>query len=142
MKDFLYWAAAHWELIAVIAASVIQIAPFKINPWSMLFNWIGKKVNGEIITRLDKLDSRMNEQEKTINKNEKDRIRWEVLEFANSCKMGDRHTQDEYRHIIDISDKYNKIIEENNETNGYFTIEYEYIVQDYKAKCINGDFLK
>lgn len=140
-EKFFHWMGNNWWWIAIILASIIQITPVKFNPWSALFTWIGKKLNSDVVKHLEKIDDRLDEQERTINKNEKDRIRWEVLAFANSCKNGAKHYQDEYRHIFDISDKYNKIIQANNETNGYFSIEYDYIKQDYQEKCKNGDFL-
>lgn len=141
MAEIISWAQNNLGWLIVILTSIIQISPIKLNPWTSIFKWIGQAINGDVVKRLDKIDARIDEQEKNMNNNEKDRIRWEVLEFANSCKNGRKHTQDEYRHIFKISDKYHKIIEENNETNGYFTVEYDYIKKDYQTKCTNGDFL-
>ena len=42
---------------------------------------------------------------------EKDRIRYEVLDFANSCRNGRRHTKDEFQHIIDLNDKYEVLLD-------------------------------
>lgn len=72
---------------------------------------------------------------------EKDRIRYEVLDFANSCRNGRRHTRDEFQHIIDMNDKYEKLLRETNDKNGVFAEEYRYIVELYHKCQIENDFL-
>lgn len=59
--------------------------------------------------------------------NEKDRIRYEILSFANSCRNGVKHTKDEFEHIVELNTKYKKLLEETDDENGVFEIEYEYI---------------
>ena len=72
---------------------------------------------------------------------EKDRIRYEVLSFANSCRNGYRHSRDEFQHIIDLNDKYEKLLEQTGDTNGVFTEEYKYIVDLYHKCQVENDFL-
>jgi aspartyl/asparaginyl-tRNA synthetase len=72
---------------------------------------------------------------------EKDRIRYEVLDFANSCRNGRRHTRDEFQHIIDMNDKYEKLLRETNDKNGVFVEEYRYIVELYHKCQKENDFL-
>lgn len=72
---------------------------------------------------------------------EKDRIRYEVLDFANSCRNGRRHTRDEFQHIIDLNDKYERLLHETNDANGVFSEEYKYIVDLYHKCQIENDFL-
>lgn len=73
---------------------------------------------------------------------EKDRIRYEVLGFANSCRNGTMHTRDEFQHIIDLNDKYERLLEETNDTNGVFSEEYRYILELYHKCQMENDFLK
>ena len=42
-------------LLAVL--TVIQIAPIKINPWSALAKAIGRAINGEVIAKVDRLET-------------------------------------------------------------------------------------
>jgi len=62
-----------------------------------------------------------------VDANEKDRIRWEILDFANSCRHGDKHSQDEFRHISDLHDKYKALLKKTDDQNGVFDTEYEWI---------------
>lgn len=141
MEKLWYWIGDHWAILLVIFASVIQITPFKFNPWSALFGWIGKKLNRDVNNHLSNIDKKIESQQRMIEDNEKDRIRWEVLDFANSCRYGRNHSKDEYQHIVDISDKYHKMLKESGETNGVFTLEYNYIIAEYERKSKDNSFL-
>lgn len=74
--------------------------------------------------------------QKQIYTNEKDRIRWEVLDFARSCRNGQDHTYDEYKHIIKLNDKYQDLLAKTADKNGVFDNEFTYIKElfaKYKA---------
>lgn len=105
----------------------IEIIPIKISP----LRWIGKRINGDIKDELSGLKY-------TVDTNEMDRIRYEVLDFANSCRNKRKHTKDEFQHIIDLNDKYEKLIEKYEIENGVFKTEYQYIIKIYN-KCLDKD---
>lgn len=123
-----------WQII-VIGSLFIQISPIKINPWSALFKWIGNILTGDIKTKLDEIT-------KEVRDNEKDRIRWEILDFANSCHNGRKHTKDEFRHINKLNQKYIELLKQTKDTNGEFEIEYQYIQDLYAERTRKNDFLK
>lgn len=89
----------------------------------------------------EKVDQRMGSIEKQIDDNEKDRIRYEVLDFANSCRNRRKHTKDEFEHIVVLKDKYDRLLEKTGDSNGVFNLEYEYILSLYKQCQIDNDFL-
>lgn len=123
-----------WQII-VIGSLFIQVSPIKINPWSALFKWIGKALTGDIKKQLDEIT-------KEVRDNEKDRIRWEILDFANSCHNGRKHTKDEFRHINKLNQKYIKLLKETEDSNGEFEIEYKYIQDLYAERNRKNDFLE
>lgn len=135
MENVLRWCADHWGSIAVILSLFIQWTPkIKWNPWTSLFKWIGKVVNGDMRKDLAELA-------KAIDDNEKDRIRWEVLDFANSCRNDRKHTKDEFQHIIALHDKYGELLKKTKDTNGVFDAEYDYIMELYQERQRKNDFL-
>lgn len=79
-------------------------------------------------------NKRINDLEKSIDANEKDRIRYEVLGFANSCRKKERHTKDEFDHIITLKDKYDRLLIKTDDKNGVFDAEYTFIREIY-AEC-------
>lgn len=142
MRRVLQWLLDNWGLVAGAVALFVQITPIvKAKPITKLLKWIGSAVNGDVMKRLDGLEQRADEQRKSIDENEMDRIRWEVLDFANACRNKRRHTKDEFEHIIELNAKYHKLLKKHDATNGVFDAEYDYINTLYKQCQRNNDFL-
>lgn len=125
------WVGTHLWQIIVFGSLFIQIAPIKINPWSTIIKWIGKILMGEACGKMDDLIKAVKTIDSEVKENEKDRIRWEILNFANSCHNHRKHTRDEFKHIIELNDKYNTLLEQTHDRNGVFKVEYEYIKKLY-----------
>lgn len=134
-EKVLRWAADHWGSILVILSLFIQWTPsIKWNPWTSLFKWIGNVIFGDMRKKIDSMA-------KAIDDNEKDRIRWEVLAFSNSCRNDTKHSKDEFEHIVALNEKYKTLLEKTKDSNGVFEAEYEYIVELYKERLRKNDFL-
>lgn len=131
LQEVLDWILAHWAPCAFLLGTIVQITPgIKFNPWT----WIGNLFLGGMRKELAEIRGQMDE-------NEKDRIRWEVLEYANSCRNGRRHTKDEFQHIITLNTKYKNLLEKTGDQNGVFDAEYEYIKELYAERQRKNDFL-
>lgn len=135
------WIGNHIVAVLLTLSVFIQIAPIKINPWSSLIKWIGATLNAGIEQKVSLLQKKVNAISDNIDENEKDRIRWEVLDFASSCREGRRHTQDQFKHIITLNDKYTKLLQKTSDQNGVFQAEYDYIKTLYKQRQEKKDFL-
>lgn len=118
-----------------LSTGLIEITPIKWNPLTSILSWIGTRMNGKLIAKVDNLEKKTEALEEKIDMNEIDRIRWEILSFAGSCRKGQKHTKDEFEHIISLHEKYNNILEEHDMQNGLVTIEYEYI-EDIYRRCL------
>lgn len=121
-------------LLLAVLSIFVEITPIKINPISAVLRWISKAINGPIYETLKEIRD-------TIDDNEIDRIRWEILDFANSCRNGRLHTKDEFTHIIALNEKYHEILKKRDLTNGLIDLEYSYIVALYKKCCEKNSFL-
>lgn len=142
MQDIFNWIIEHWSFCAAILAIFIQFTPaIKWNPISAFFGWIGKMINKPVVTQLAEVKQELKDVKEQQKADEKDRIRYEVLDFANSCRHGRRHTRDEFQHIVDLNDKYEKLLKETNDKNGVFSEEYQYIVKLYRKCQEDNDFL-
>ena len=119
---------------AVVLLTLVQIAPIKVNPWTWLARTIGKAINGDVLESLKAVEARVDE-------NEIDRLRWEILDFANSCRNHRKHTLEEYEHILDMHAKYESILKRNGKGNGRVTRAYEYIKGLYDERNDQNDFL-
>ena len=141
MQQVVEWIGQHLWTFVIIVSIFIQITPIKLNPWSALFKWIGKTITGDACNKIDGLISKVDQIEKDVMINEKDRIRWEILDFANSCHHGRRHSRDEFRHIVELNDKYKNLLEKTKDKNGVFEVEYNYIQDLYAERLEKNDFL-
>lgn len=127
--------------IVVLVSVFVEITPIKINPISQCLGWLGKKINGQVLEKVEDLGKKLDATEKKIDENEIDRIRWEILDFANSCRNGRHHTKDEFDHIIQQNDKYHKILEEREMTNGQTELAFDYISTIYTHCMEENSFL-
>lgn len=131
----------HLWTIIIIASLFIQVTPIKFNPWSTFFKWISKLMTADLKTDINSIKASLDTQQKMIEDNEKDRIRWEILDFANSCRNGRKHTRDEFQHVIVLHDKYIDLLKKTGDSNGVFDLEYAYIERIYKRRQDKNDFL-
>ena len=131
MQDLFDWMLNHWGFCAFVLAIFVQITPaIKWNP----LTWLGGLLLGSVRKDITGLQS-------AVDENEKDRIRWEILDFATSCRNGIRHTKDQFQHIITLNDKYKRLLEKTSDTNGVFEAEYAYIKKLYAERQEKNDFL-
>lgn len=138
--SFLKWLSDNWIGSLIVVSGIVQISPIKVNPWSTILKWVGQAVNAEVRKEIAALRKEIGDmknqllaQQKAIDENEKDRIRFEVLDFANSCRRGDHHTKDEFEHIVTLHTKYGVLLEKTGDKNGVFVEEYRYIMDIYHA---------
>lgn len=159
MQQIIDWISNHLWTVIIAVPTLIQITPIKIDPWSALLKWIGKVITGDackkmddmkkeidkiddLVTSVETLSQDVNKINQEVMTNEKDRIRWEILDFANSCRNHRKHTRDEFQHIIALNDKYKDLLEKTNDKNGVFEIEYNYIQKLYAKRLEKNDFLE
>lgn len=139
----------HWAITAFLLTTVIQVTPiFKCNPWTALFRWIGRLFSAEVMDEVKGLRDEVKGVKKeveaqgtAIDRNEMDRIRWEVLDFANSCRNGRMHTKSEFAHVIDLNSKYEALLAKTGDENGVFEADYAYIRRIYDQCLKNNSFI-
>ena len=69
-----------------------------------------------------------------IDNNEKDRLRYEILTFANSLRNGNKHTRQEFETIFYFYDKYEEIISQLKLKNGYLEEEMKFVKESYERR--------
>lgn len=142
LKVIFDWCLEHWSFVIFAIGLFVQFTPaIKCSPITAIIKWIGKAINGEVLQRIFGLEIRADQQRKSIDENEMDRIRWEVLDFANACRNHVKHTKDEFHHIIALNEKYHKLLDKYGDENGVFDAEYAYIVELYHDCQRNNSFL-
>ena len=129
-------------LILIILMSIVQVSKININPWDWLLGGIGKKLNANILTEVEGIKKTLDEHIKADEKEKLENQRRDILEFANSCMNGRRHTQEQFKFVIKKCDEYEKYIEDNHIKNGEITSAIEEI-RRLNTKCRQkNSFLK
>lgn len=142
VEQILDWLVKNFLQVIVIFSIFIQITPIKWNPITTFAKWLGKIFTKELSDLITTMQENIDDIRDDIDENEKDRIRWEVLDFANSCRNGRQHTQEEFRHIATLNDKYKILLERTKDKNGVFEAEYKYIDELYQERLKKNDFLQ
>lgn len=97
--------------------TILQISPIKINPWSALARSIGRALNKDVLDRLTTLEVEQKEikselaaQKALSDKREANGWRADILRFNMELVEHTRHTREDYIEILDVIDKYRKIL--------------------------------
>lgn len=123
------------------AITLFEIVPIKINPWSTLFRWIGKAINGELKEQLSDLSSDVSELKSDFEMKKAEDMRWEILEFANTCRIGNEHSKDEWRHVMNQVSEYEEYTERKGITNGVIEEDTRFLRELYHERNLRNDFL-
>ncbi|MBQ9973364.1 MAG: hypothetical protein IJP02_00215, partial [Oscillospiraceae bacterium] len=126
---------------AAVLSVVIDIAPVKFSPWKWIFRQIGNMLMPDIREDIRLIKNELQRQGTDIDENEMDAIRWEVLNFANECRIGRKHTKEQFDHVLAQEKKYRRLLEKNNRDNGVFDQEFKFILEIYHACQQENAFL-
>lgn len=121
-------------LIVILLMTFVQISKININPWDWFFGLIGKKLNKELLDKVDEVDKKLDNHIKEDEKEKLETMRRDILEFANSCMNKRKHTQEQFTFVIKKCDEYEKYIEDNHIKNGEISSAIEEI-RRLNTKC-------
>lgn len=127
--------------IFLIATTLVQIAPIKINPWSALLRWIGNQLNKEVIAKIDDVDKRLNEHIRDSMEEDIRVRRASILDFGSSVIRGVNYHKEKFNAMINECDSYEKYCEDNHIINGVATASIAEIRRIYQEHLRNNDFL-
>lgn len=134
LKEMYKFATDNSTLVLLGAVTMVEIVPIKINPWSLLFKWIGNALNGDLKEELTNL-------KKDFEDSKVGTMRWNILNFARSCRMGEDHSEEEWNYVIAQLKQYETFCEEKHIENGVIEETAIYIRQLYHKRLHKNDFL-
>lgn len=160
-QDFLNYigwkATTFWGVLIFLMSIGIEIIPkIKWSPWSAIIRWIGSRFNDKIDKKMDtvhgeikaldkKIDYVQTQLSEHITESEKKSLedtRRDILEFANACMNGRKHTKEQFDFMIKKCDSYELYIKKNEIKNGVIEAAIKEIRRLYE-KCIQEhSFLK
>lgn len=155
---------AFWAGLVFVLSLFIEWRPeFKWNPWTALFKAIGSRFNKQIDTKLETvrgeikaLDKKVDDLQTEIGKVQGDLTdhikeseikslqdtRRDILDFANACMNGRKHTKEQFDFVIKQCDEYETYIKRTEIKNGVIETAIKEIRRLYE-KCVHeNSFLK
>ena len=126
-----------------VLLTLVQIAPVKVNPWSAIARWIGKAINGEVLGKLGRLETRLDEHINTDDKRDADGHRVKILQFNNELLRSIDHTKEEFIEALAEIDAYERFCKDHEDyPNNRAVLAIENIRENYKERLQKHDFLQ
>lgn len=112
-------AIGHTLIYLIASGTIIEISPIKFNPITMILKWMGDKMNSGLKTELDALKKAQEEQKKDFQDFKVAQYRYEIFQFESEIRdNNDRHTEEQYNHILEQCKKYEAYCVDNDIPNG------------------------
>ena len=129
-------------MIAIGALSLVQIAPIKIDPWTALFKWIGRKITGELSDKIDALSDKVDKLEAKEDERDAVNKRVRILRFEDELQRDQRHTKDSFDQVLsDITDYNEYCTGHPHFRNDQTATTVEHIKKVYADRLERRDFL-
>jgi len=102
-------------VILLVGSGLVEISPFKVNPWKAIGKAIGKAINGEVMAELEsvrktqaEIKNRMDEREKIEDARNADIHRTRILQYNLELIRNLKHTKEDFDDILAEIDAYKK----------------------------------
>ena len=97
----------------VLALTVIQIAPVRVNPWSAIAKAIGRAINAEVLAELERTRIKLDNHIKTDDERAADMHRARILRFNQELIRQIPHTREEFIEVLTEIDRYQRFCREH-----------------------------
>ena len=129
--------------LLLIALTVVQLVPIKINPWSWIAKTIGRAVNAEISRELAEIGRKLDNHVIMDDRRTADGHRARILHFNNELLRNIDHTKEEFVEVLTEIDAYESYCKEHPEyPNNRSVLAIENIQDNYKERLQKHDFLQ
>lgn len=83
--------------VLLIVLTLVQIAPIKVNPWSVIAAALGRALNKDVID--------------LIEKGKAETARYRIIRFNDEIRHDVRHTEEHFTQIIEDIDTYENFVQ-------------------------------
>jgi hypothetical protein len=124
-------------IIAALIATFVELSPIKIDPWSKLAKWIGRAINGELITKVDKLEADIGKIQSDAAEREAKECRARILRFGDEILHGQKHSKEHFDQTLQDITEYERYCEQHKDfKNNMTSITTKAILEAYE-KCLH-----
>lgn len=128
--------------VLLVAMTLIQVAPIKVNPWSAVAKAIGRAINGEVIAKVDQLERDLEAMKAAQEERDAISCRSRILHFGDETIHGVRHTKEHFDQILRDITNYEQYCEEHPHFENNTTVLTSQRIKDIYEDCLaKADFL-
>lgn len=95
-------------------------------------------IRGELRDEQKEIKSSVLELRDLMIKKDINDMRWEILDFANAVMSGRDYNKEQYDHVLETYEDYEKILKDNNMENGKVDLSMGFIKKQYGDLMVNG----
>ena len=122
-------------LLGAALATIIQVSPIKLDPWTWLARWIGRAINGEVIQEVQSLKKEIKRMDHDAAEQRAKDARARVLRFGDEILHNDRHSKEHFDDVLQDITFYENYCEKHPEfENDRMKLTAQKIKDTYK-KC-------
>ena len=133
----------------LVAMTLIQISPIKLDPWSAIARAIGRAINKEVLAKLGEMEETQADTRRILDDHIKvdgeraaDTHRTWILQFNNELLRDIPHTREEFIEILAEIDYYERFCKAHPDyQNNRATHAVANISRVYDDRLIKHDFL-
>lgn len=137
IKEMTVGELVSWiTLLLAGISTVVEITPIKINPWTWLFQAIGRAINGEVIAMVNDLTEDVRRIDRDAGERNAKAARARVLRFGDELIHNVHHSKEHFDDILRDITEYEKYCDDHPEfENDRMQITAQYIKETYQ-KCM------
>lgn len=125
-----------WQLLVAVIAAIFGSTGF----WNWMIN--RKATNKDIMSKLNNVESAVEQLEYKVDKNAAVSCRSRILRFNKELIRNEKHTHEEFTTILDDADVYERFCNDHpNFRNNYATLSIANIKRCYQQCEEQHDFL-
>lgn len=123
-------------------ATIVQVAPIKINPWSFLARAIGRAINREVIEKVDNLKNDIDKVKRDAEERAARAARSRILRFGDEIVHGVKHSKEHFDDILEDMNAYDAYCDAHKDfKNNRTKITSKHIRECYQHCMEKRDFL-
>lgn len=101
--------------LLVAVATVVQISPIKINPWTAIAKAIGRAINADVLAEIKQTSEKLDEHIRIDDERNADMRRAHILRFNNELIREIPHTKEDFIEVLADIDDYEAYCREHKE---------------------------
>ena len=95
---------------------------------------------GVVLVTYGKLWRTLSEFKRDFEETKAQNKRWSILSFARSCRNGEKHTREEWKHAISELAEYEAYTEKKKIENGVIEEDAKFLRELYHDRNVKNDF--